>query len=139
MVNTQRFKAYGLLIGVFLLGSVAGAGASWAISQRDIARDIEGIALGEREPFERRRLHGLSRKLDLSSEQEQRIQAIFRKHRRSRLQITRDLRERCGEPLRQHKARLDAEIKSVLTAEQRLRFEELIQKQEKWFSERRRR
>jgi Spy/CpxP family protein refolding chaperone len=135
MVNKQRFKAYGLLIGVFLLGSVAGAGASYGLLQQDYRE----FASGKREPFERRRLHALSSELGLSADQEQRIRVIFRKHRAERLRLVRDMHERCGEPLRQHKVKLDSEIRSVLTPEQRPHFQELLQRHEKWFGERRRR
>ena len=131
MVNAKRYKAYGALAGVFLLGSVAGASASWALSQRE----FRALA-GDRSAFEKRRLHALSRELDLSDEQRDQIAAIFEKHHDERRELTRDVFEKCGEPLREHKAKLTSEIHAVLKPEQRDRYDALMREHEGRFFKR---
>lgn len=134
MVNAKRYKAYGALAGVFLLGGVAGGASAWALSQRE----LRSVLSADR-AFESRRLAALSRELGLSDSQRERIDAIFRKHHDERRELTRDVFERCGEPLRAHRSKLHAEIREVLTQEQRERYDALVREHDQRFFEKRRR
>jgi Spy/CpxP family protein refolding chaperone len=126
MVNRTRLKAYAIVAGVFVLGALAGAGASHAFAQRDYA----SLVAGERDFIEHRKLRALSRELDLSSEQRERIAEILRKHRDDRRGLSRQMFERCGEPVRAHKAKVSAEIRAVLDPAQQTRFDQFEKQQQ---------
>jgi Spy/CpxP family protein refolding chaperone len=125
MVSSRR-KAYAVIAGVFVLGALAGGGATWALQERKV-RDL---ALGERRAFEERRLEALSRELDLSSEQRAQVAAIFDKHREEKKELSRSMFERCGGPLSEAKAKMRAEIHAVLSPEQRQRYDALVRERE---------
>lgn len=114
MVNSRR-KAYAVLFAVFVFGGIVGSGTTWALSQREMRRG-----------FENRRLDALSRELDLTSEQRDRIREIFERHRSQRDQAMREMVDRCGEKLKAERERLRTEIHAVLTPEQRKRYDELV-------------
>ncbi len=105
----SRATAYLLVACVFLLGVVAGGGAvlAWTSSER--------AAMAREGPTSRHKLHALSRKLDLDGEQETRIDAI----------LTSDADE-SREILRDHRAHVDDEIRSVLRPDQKRRFERMV-------------
>lgn len=127
MVIGKRFKAYGVLAGVFLLGAIAGAGTFWAVSQRQ----MHAFASGERRAFEHRRLEALSRKLDLSDEQREKVRVILERHRAERDEVMRGMLERCGDPAKAHRDKLKQEIDAVLTPEQRVLHDELVRERDK--------
>jgi Spy/CpxP family protein refolding chaperone len=79
-----------------------------------------------REVFERRRLSSLARELDLTDEQQTRVRSIMQRSREDRRRAMQSAFERCGDPLKSHKAKVQSDIRAVLTAEQRTRFDELI-------------
>jgi Spy/CpxP family protein refolding chaperone len=119
MVNASRWKSYAALVAVFVLGTIVGAGASHAHAQRRYAR-----LLGDRPEFlETRRLGALSRHLDLDDAQRERMRAIIERHADERRQLTRDVFERCGAPLRAQQAATDVEIRAVLRPAQQPRFD----------------
>jgi hypothetical protein len=120
-VVTGRRKALAVIASVFLLGAIFGAGASWALFQRE----VRALAAGERPAWEHRRLDALSGQLDLTSEQRERLAEIFARNKTSRDQVMRDAFEQC-EPIRAHREKLTAEIHSVLGPEQRARYDELV-------------
>jgi Spy/CpxP family protein refolding chaperone len=126
MVIAKRGKAYAALAGVFLLGALAGGGTVWAVSQRE----VRAFVAGERGAFEHRRLKALSRELDLTSEQQDKISAIFEKHREEQRALMQSMSERCGEPMRAHRKKVIDEINAVLTPEQRERHEQLMREHE---------
>jgi Spy/CpxP family protein refolding chaperone len=74
-----------------------------------------------------RRLRVLTRKLDLDADQEQRIRSILAKDRETMRGLGRDMFERCGEPLREQKARVESDIRSVLRPEQQRRYDDLLE------------
>ena len=122
MVNKTRLKIYGVLVGTFVLGAVAGGGASYAFAERS----HRAFVAGGREMFEQRRVAALSRELDLSPEQRERVIATMKKHREQQRRITHEAFERCGAPIRAHKAQVEADIRAILSPEQQRRFDTLI-------------
>jgi Spy/CpxP family protein refolding chaperone len=124
MVSQSRLKAYAVLGVVFVLGGVAGGAATYAWSQRDITS-----MLGE-EGFERRRFRAFSKELDLTDAQREKVKAIFDAHREEHRRASRDVMERCAGPLREQRAKVDAEIRAVLTPEQQQRFDKLMKERD---------
>lgn len=126
MVTTKR-KGYFLLAAVFLLGSVAGAGGAYAFAQKQHA----AILRDEPQKFDARRLASLDRKLDLDADQEARIRTILAKDREDSRALSKDMMQRCGQPLRDQKARVDAEIRDVLRPDQQARYDKLTDERRK--------
>lgn len=124
MVNRSRAKAYGILVAVFVLGATTGAGVCKAV----IEGEYRDLASGDPEDWHRRKLEAMGRQLELSDEQQQAIGAIFRKHDDQRRRLMRTMIQSCGQPLEQHKAQVDAEVRAVLTPEQANRLEDLLKK-----------
>ncbi|HMR09090.1 MAG TPA: hypothetical protein PKA88_25090 [Polyangiaceae bacterium] len=122
MVISKRTRAIGLLVGVFLVGGVAGSGATFAFAQRDM-RGLMG-----REGFEQRKMRALTRRLDLTTEQQTQVQEILRRRGEERRQLMDKMQESCGKPVAEHRAKTDDEIRSVLTDAQKPKFEELIER-----------
>ena len=120
---TGKAKAYGVFALVFALGAATGGGAAlaWAHERRVAQLDND-------HEFESRRLRALSRKLDLDADQEARIGSILAKDHDESRRLGRDIIERCGQPLRDHKTAIDAEIRAVLRPEQQERFDKLAQR-----------
>jgi Spy/CpxP family protein refolding chaperone len=131
MVKSAKLKGGLILVGVFVLGGLAGGAGMRAYMQRDYA---EELTAGPAERLGRRHFMALSRELDLSDEQREKVREIMRKHRPEREQLMQQLAEDCGAPLGEHKAKLDAEIRSVLDPEQQKRFDALLEKQDQRFS-----
>lgn len=122
-------KGYAVLAGVFLLGAVAGGGASYAYVERHyaemLARDDRGV--------DDRRLRALGRQLDLSQEQRARIREISERHRSERRELMRSVMERCGNPLAEHRQKLEGEIRAVLSPEQQRRYDSILERQRERF------
>jgi Spy/CpxP family protein refolding chaperone len=131
MVKSAKLKGGLILVGVFVLGGLAGGAGMRAFMQRDYADELMA------EPAERlgrRHFQALARELDLSDEQRDKVRQIMRKYRPERAKLMEQLAEDCGEPLQEHKAKMDSEIRNVLDPEQQKRFDALLDKQEKRFS-----
>jgi Spy/CpxP family protein refolding chaperone len=122
MVSRFRLRAWVAALGIFVLGAVTGGAASHALMERK-HRDL---AAGGFEGFERRRIGALTRKLDLSDEQAEKVRAILQQDRESRRKLTEDVFERCGEPLEQHRDQVDTRIRAVLSPEQSKRYEKFM-------------
>jgi hypothetical protein len=121
MVNAARLKAYGLLAGMFALGAAAGGGVSYAHAQRKYA-----MLVGERPEFlEMRRLGALGRRLSLDGDQRDRVRAIMERHAEERRQLTRQMYERCGDPLRANQAAVDQEVRAILGPAQQQKYDEI--------------
>ena len=118
MVTGRIVRAYGLVLLVFLLGVGAGGGGAYAYLQKHYSALL-------RDPHfsEHRRMHVLSRRLHLDEEQERRVREIFTRYRDEKRRLDRDMIERCGGPLREHRTKMDAEIRAVLRPEQQARFD----------------
>ncbi|HVJ14797.1 MAG TPA: hypothetical protein VM686_05125 [Polyangiaceae bacterium] len=122
MVKGQSLRVYAMGLAIFVLGGVAGGAVSHALSERD-ERELAADGF---EGFERRKLRALTRKLELSDEQKDRVRAILREDRGARRKLTEEAFARCGQPLEQHRADTDARIRQLLNPEQKKRFEELV-------------
>jgi hypothetical protein len=121
MVSSTRAKAYAALAGSFLLGALAAGAGYHAVAER---RMDEAFGAG-REAFEVRRVRAMRRELDLSAEQEARILEIFRRSTPERQRILREQVATCGGPMEAHRERMDGEIRAVLDAAQRGKYEAL--------------
>jgi Spy/CpxP family protein refolding chaperone len=121
MVSSTRAKAYAALVGSFLLGALA-AGAGYHVYAE---RRLDAAFGRDRDAFETRIVRTMARELDLRSDQEAQVLAVFRKYAPERQRILREQVAACGGPMEAHRERLDAEIRSLLDAEQRGKFEAL--------------
>lgn len=121
-MTRARVQGYAALVVAFLLGTTAGAAAAYAYLQQDSQKHAAEPA----ETRGERRMRTLARELSLSPQQQAHISAIWEKHRDERRRLTREVFERCGEPVNAHKAAIDDEIRAALSPEQRLRFDELL-------------
>lgn len=108
---TSKATAYLLIACVFLLGVVAGGAAVMAWTSSERAAIVRGDP-----PAQRHKARVLSRKLDLDPDQEQRVATI----------LTTDVDE-SREILRDHRAHVDDEIRTVLRPDQRRRFERIVE------------
>ncbi len=129
MVKSLELRSYAIALAIFAFGAVAGAAVWHALSEHD-ERELAASGF---EGFERRKLRALSRKLDLSDEQNERVQTILREDRDARRKLTEEVFERCGQPLGQHREKTDARIRAVLNAEQQKRFDEFVRHQHRDF------
>jgi len=128
-LKRQELRAVAILIGVFLLGAVAGLGGGVAY----VRHEARGFSSEPGARMERARLWALSRALDLTDAQRDRIQVILERHRKEREEVWRKVMTDCGEPLEKSKAALDAEIRAVLTPEQLPKFYALATEQREHF------
>jgi uncharacterized membrane protein len=120
-VKPANLKAIGVLVAVFALGAVAGAGGAFAYT-RDEIRDLAD----QPSMREAMRMRALSRRLALSDDQERELKAALNRRKKERREVWMRTMERCGEPIRQQKAELDAEIRKVLNDEQRTKFDRFV-------------
>jgi Spy/CpxP family protein refolding chaperone len=124
-VKLGNFAPVATLITVFLLGGVAGAGIATAYVHREVGDFVS------EPPFrERARMRGLTRLLDLTHAQRDRVRAVMENHHRQRLAAYSDMVDRCGRSMKEEKERMDSEIRAVLTPEQRDKFDALVRRQD---------
>jgi protein CpxP len=71
----------------------------------------------------------LQRELGLTSQQRDAVQGILERQLPERRRLMSDMLQHCGDPLRVHKAKVDAEIRAVLNPEQQRRFDALAARQ----------
>jgi Spy/CpxP family protein refolding chaperone len=125
---SRRVLGYLLLAAAFAVGAACGGGAAFAyVAKRHTTMLHEG-----RGP-ESRRMRALSRRLELDTDQEQRIRAILAKDRDTMRDLGRAMFESCGGPIRDQKARVDAAIREVLRPEQQKRYDELLDRREQFW------
>lgn len=117
-----RAKGFALLGVVFLLGAAAGGGGVFAMVERQHA----AIARGDAGALENKRLKSLTKKLDLDDAQRAQIQAVLTRDKDDSKALSREMMERCGQPLRDHKKEVDAEIRAVLRPEQQAKFDAMV-------------
>jgi hypothetical protein len=110
------------------LGPVAGAGTAVAYLRHEV-REFAS----EPRFRDRARLRGLSRMLDLTDSQRDQVKIILEKHQGERQAAFTDMVSRCGDPIRKQKAQMDDEIRAVLTAPQKEKYDVLSRRQEEWF------
>jgi Spy/CpxP family protein refolding chaperone len=130
MVSRLRINALAVLVGVFLLGAATGVGVTLTYSQHKLAElaGPDGSRRGQR------RLDALTHVLELTPDQREAVGAILKREEPEVRARMRDAMEQCGQSLRDHKAKVDAEIRAVLTPEQQKKFDQLAAEQaEKFF------
>jgi hypothetical protein len=121
-MDRTKLKGYAAFALVFVLGMLIGGAGSRAMLQRRYARLFrDRFAV-----FEHRRLGALSRRLSLDDTQEEKVRGIMSKYGQQRRELTRDIIDRCGAPLRAQKAQMDAEIRAQLRPEQQSRYDLLV-------------
>jgi len=125
-----RQRGYAIVLGAFLLGALAGGGASYYWSQSAMAALLSD---DRSEARDRRRLAAFTRELELSASQRSEVQAIVEKYRPEREQRARRMFTECGKPLLELKERMDAEVRRVLTKEQQPRFDALLERRRQSF------
>jgi hypothetical protein len=125
--KTQRLSAVLLLVGVLVVGAVAGAAGATLVITRRLTALFEGSP-----KLTMARLYGfeLDRQLHLSPEQRAAVERIVAEDHAELARIGQGNEPRL-QPLRQ---RRHARIRELLTVEQQARFDELAQK----FEQRRR-
>lgn len=120
-----NFAPVATLVTVFLLGGVAGAGIATAYVHREVGDFVS------EPPFrERARMRGLTRLLDLTDAQRDRVRAVLENHHRQRLAAYADMVDKCGGSMKEEKERMDSEIRAVLTPLQRDKFDALVRRQD---------
>jgi hypothetical protein len=125
-MERAKLKGYAALLAVFVLGILLGGAGSRAMLQRryrSMFRDRGAL-------FEYRRLGALAHRLKLDDVQEDRVRDILGKYGKQRRELTRDIMDRCGAPLRAQKAQMDSEIRVLLRPDQQARYEQLIKDSE---------
>jgi Spy/CpxP family protein refolding chaperone len=128
---SPKVKVYGVVLGIFVLGAGAGGAAGYAVASKRLAE-----ALGDDRPAlgdARRAVAAMSRDLDLSREQRQKVRDILERHRGENRELMRDMVDKCGGDLKSLRQRVDGEIRGVLEPTQQKRFDELVDKRGKHF------
>jgi Spy/CpxP family protein refolding chaperone len=125
MVIGPKLKLYGTVLGIFVLGAGAGAASGYAVANKRLA-----AVLREDRPSmgDARRMEALSEELDLTRDQRRQVRQIMERHRDENRELQRAMLEKCGGELQELRARIDAEIRGVLTEQQAKRFKELMEK-----------
>jgi len=117
-VNRKKLGAVGALIAAFALGAVAGGFGMRGHVLGGFAKRMHGPPGRARMEF---RLEAMTRQLDLSPDQRDRIQKIFDAHEDER----RNAFDRCAPELKTLQEKVDEEIRAVLTPEQRAKHDQM--------------
>jgi Spy/CpxP family protein refolding chaperone len=125
MVIGPKLKIYGIVAGIFVLGAGAGAASGYAVANKRLASVLreDRPGMGDAHRFE-----ALSSELDLTREQRKQVRQIMERHRQENRELSRAMFEKCGGDLQDLRARVDTEIRKVLTEPQARRFGELMEK-----------
>ncbi len=125
MVNRGNMKAFWVLLGIFAGGVGTGAATTLAWSHNKIVHLMEHGGIFHND----QRMRALQHALDLTPEQRTKVAAILEQQQPERRRLMSEAMQRCGEPLREHKAKTDAAIRAVLNPEQQARFDKLARHQ----------
>jgi Spy/CpxP family protein refolding chaperone len=123
MNGKSKVWASALLVGVLLLGALAGVAVDRTLLSRSATQTTEGRRGGDRD---RRTsyMDWLSAELDLNADQRTQIETLVAQHRDQVSGFWGEMRPR----LEELQAQLRAEISDVLTDEQRTEYEALMEK-----------
>ena len=116
----RGWLVYLVLLGVFVLGAVAGGASVFAVLQRRNAARL----LDDRE--DERRLVALTRHLDLDASQRERIAAVLNDARHETRVIAHQTDLKCGHPLLDLREKVDAQLRAELRPDQQSRFDDLL-------------
>ena len=125
MVIGPKLKTYGMVLGIFVLGASAGGASGYAVANKRLAAVLREDRPGMGDA---RRMEALSDELDLTREQRRQVRQIMERHRSENRELQRAMLEKCGGDLQDLRARIDAEIRAVLSEQQAKRFKELMDK-----------
>lgn len=131
MVNRGNLKVLLVLAGVFVGGVGTGIATTMAWSHHRMVGYLEhgGLPRGDL------RMRALQRELDLTAQQRSTIAAILERQAPERRRLMGEMMRQCGDSMRSHKSKVDAEIRAVLNPDQQLRFDQLAKRQaERFFS-----
>jgi len=128
-MSPTRWKAIALLGLVFVLGAITGAGITFAHTRHEMAE--LSFPPGLRPP--RARMRALSRALDLTTEQQDKVKTILERHQHDRRALWDELIEKCGDSIRKQKSDVDGEIRAVLTPAQQPKFDAISKRQDDRF------
>ena len=117
----QRLEAIAVLVGVFVLGGAAGAALMRTHMLSDMRAAFDFPPIKVRARF---RLEAMRRNLDLTPEQDAKIQQILRESEDERESAVAECRPEMQAIRQRTKQRID----EVLTAEQRAQHEELLER-----------
>ncbi|GMV12170.1 MAG: hypothetical protein HS104_14510 [Polyangiaceae bacterium] len=117
-MNRQKLGAVLALVAAFGLGAVAGGFGTKSYLLHRFAERLHGPPGKARMGF---RMEAMARALDLDSAQREKVQQILDKHEDARRRAF----ERCEPEHRALRAKIDAEIREVLTEEQRAKHDKL--------------
>lgn len=120
-----RARAVLVLVAVFALGGVCGAALMHARDVRSFDRLVgpDGARRGAW------RMRVLARHLDLTREQREKVRTILDGHAAERDTAMRQAMDQCGGPLLKLKAKVDGEIRAVLSPDQQEKFDALAARQ----------
>ncbi|HEY4105259.1 MAG TPA: hypothetical protein VGM44_15285 [Polyangiaceae bacterium] len=121
-MDRSRVRGLGALLLVFILGLLIGGAGSRAMLQRRYAhlfRDRYSV-------FEHRRINALSHRLGLDDAESEQVRSIVSKYSPERRKLAREMFDRCGDPLRAQKGRMDVEIRAALRPDQQTRYDALV-------------
>lgn len=123
-MNRAKLKSIGLLVGVFLLGGVTGAGVMRAVVDREMTEIMQEPPEEARMRF---RLRAMARQLDLTPEQRRKGLEIFDKYRQECGAVNRELQQEqaaCRQRARD-------EMLQILTPEQRLEHQRITERRQR--------
>lgn len=129
MVKSSAWVASLLFLLAFALGAASGGAVTYGFAkqeQLELLDEDDGRRL-----VEHRRVRALTRKLDLDDEQKRKVGDIFREARESRRVVDREIMMQCGDRIREHRAKIDDEIRKVLRPEQLALYDEMVEKRHK--------
>jgi Spy/CpxP family protein refolding chaperone len=118
-MRRERWLSVVALIVAFTLGGVAGAFGMRAHVFRGFADRMHGPPGRARMEF---RLEAMSRELDLSQEQRDKVRKVFESHEQER----RALFDRCAPEQRALTEKINAEVRALLSPEQQKKHDEMI-------------
>ena len=125
MVIGPKLKTYGMVLGIFVLGAGAGGASGYAVANRHLAAVLREDRSGMGDA---RRMAAVSDALDLKRQPRRQVREIMERHRNENRDLQRAMLEKCGGELQDLRARIDGEIRAVLTEQQAKRFKELMDK-----------
>jgi hypothetical protein len=129
MVNNSTLRVVVVITGIFFGGVGTGAAVTFAWSHNRMVEMMDRNG-----PFRHEmRMRALQRMLHLSAQQHRAISDILERGESERHRVMGQMMQACGEPMRSHKARVDAEIRAVLNPDQQRRFDELTKRQNERF------
>jgi Spy/CpxP family protein refolding chaperone len=129
MVNRSNLKVLLLMAGIFVSGAGTGAAITQMWSRHHLMQMLARGSSFHREM----RMRALRHALDLTPTQGDAISRILEQDAPTRRRLMEEAVRTCGDPLRAHKAELDAKIRAILRPDQQSRFDELAKRQAERF------